>query len=354
MSILPSLHTFSLPSFEKAKCRRLLIISEGFEERSLSWIRSLPRKPIFDQCLMFKYKPERASRVPELVFEIELRTTNPYKIIIFNRFDPIQSEFEILLFLAQERLLKFDEIVIDISVMSKLMIVMIFFVLRGFDGAVRCIYTEPMDYKPSQEDYEKAKSNLSSVIQFPTYGVHDVIRTPQLSSSIMQISPTLLIAFTSFNEQLIRALLSTISPAHLFLINGVPPHLEWRAKATQEVHASVIEEYKSDNPVSEKGSLIRSSSTLDYRETVQLLSRIYLENCFSKRILLAPTGSKMQAVAVSIIKSICPDIHIEYPTPESFFADGYSSVEVRTIHEILFSNYSHELKEYSRLTGLNG
>lgn len=354
MTALPHLHPFSSSDFLKSKRRRLLIVSEGFEERSLTWIRSLPSQPLFEQSLMFKYKPERISRAPELIEELKVRSKNPLKEIVFNRFDPIESEFEILSYLTKDRLSNIGEVVVDISVMSKLMIVMTFFILRSYSGAVRCIYSEPVDYKPSREDYEKTKDGLSHVVQFPTYGVHDVIRTPLLSSSVMQMSPTLIVAFTSFNEQLVRALLSTISPAHLFLINGVPPHLEWRAKATQEVHAAIIEEYKHDNPLSEDGKLIKSTSTLDYQETIQLLSEIYLENCFTKRILLAPTGSKMQAFGCSIIKSCCPEIHIEYPTPESFFAEGFSSAAVRQVHEVYLQNFSDDLKSFSHASGLDG
>jgi len=65
----------------------------------------------------------------------------------------------------------------------------------------------------------------------------------------------------------------------------------------------------------------RVVSTLDYRETVAELIHLYWELAVSYRILLAPTGSKMQTVGVFLAKAFHPDIHIEYPTPHGFFPE---------------------------------
>jgi len=35
-------------------------------------------------------------------------------------------------------------------------------------------------------------------------------------------------------------------------------------------------------------------------------------------VLLAPAGSKLQAVASYLAKALHPDIHVEYPSPEGF------------------------------------
>jgi len=82
----------------------------------------------------------------------------------------------------------------------------------------------------------------------------------------MQRRPNVVVAFTSFNEQLIRALLSVINPTHLFLVNGVPPHLLWRGCAMQEICAGIINDYKEDNKLDDKKELIRKTSTLNYEE----------------------------------------------------------------------------------------
>jgi hypothetical protein len=38
-----------------------------------------------------------------------------------------------------------------------------------------------------------------------------------------------------------------------------------------------------------------------------------------ERIICAATGSKMQTVGLFFAKAAHPDIHIEYPTPDSYF-----------------------------------
>jgi len=166
--------------------------------------------------------------------------------------------------------------------------------------------------------------------------------------------PSLVLAFASFNEQLIRALLSTISPNRLFLVNSEPPRFPWRADATQEIHRKLIEEYPDDNPFDAVGRLARKSSTLDYIETFELLADVYRRQCYYNRIVVAPTGSKMQALGVALFKICCPDVHIEYPTPESFFIEGYSSIEIHRIHHVLFTNFASQIHAAAHSYGLNG
>jgi hypothetical protein len=175
-----------------------------------------------------------------------------------------------------------------------------------------------------------------------------------LSSVTMQRCPTVLVAFASFNEQLIPSLLNACSPSSLIIINGRPPHLHWREKATQEIVSPLIREYRNDNPVDADGLMLLATSTLDYRETFERLAHIYRENAYSNRLVIAPTGSKMQAVACALLKNCCEDVHVEYPTPESFFVRGFSSERVVAIHELRFDSFCDEVYEYRRLYGLDG
>jgi hypothetical protein len=52
---------------------------------------------------------------------------------------------------------------------------------------------------------------------------------------------------------------------------------------------------------------------------VSLLLQLYWELSVDHRILLAPSGSKLQTVGCFLVKALHPDIHIEYPSPEGFF-----------------------------------
>lgn len=350
---LPALKRFAAQEFAAVRRRRLLLLSEGFEERALAWVRSLPREVLFDDSVVFKNIPERASRLQELLPEVQLRSGVPPLVAEYQRFTPIESETTIIKILS-EKTIAAEEVVVDISVMSKLLIMELVYGLRKYTGTVTCIYTEPVEYAPTKEEYETSKKEAALAMRFPSYGVHDVVRTPLLSSSVMHNRPMALVAFTSFNEQLIRSLLSTLCPAHLYLINGVPPHLVWREKATQEVHEQIIKEYERDNPVDEQGVLTRRASTLSYEQTFRILAQLYRDLRLSDRMVLAPTGSKMQSVACALLKIGCPDVHIEYPTTESFFVPGFSSSEVKEIHHLeipRFAEYVRGIAESERLNG---
>jgi hypothetical protein len=77
----------------------------------------------------------------------------------------------------------------------------------------------------------------------------------------------------------------------------------------------------------------RATSTLDYSETVEVLLGLYWSNATDYRIVLAPTGSKMQTLGCYIAKGIHTDIHVEYPTPESFLPAYSNGIGTRWIVE---------------------
>jgi hypothetical protein len=102
------------------------------------------------------------------------------------------------------------------------------------------------------------------------------------------------------------------------------------------------------------GLLVRKSSTLYYQETLDIIADIYKKYCYTHRIVVAPTGSKLQALACGLVKACCHDVHIEYPTPESYFLENYSSSKIKNIHYIEFPDFPELLFQYSEAMGLNG
>ena len=351
MNTLPQVKPFS-GSQSFARGKTILVCAEGFEDRSLSFVKSLGPNT-FTYTFVVTYLPTRKSRLPEFMAACSACSDALPVPINYDRFCPagFESDFPSRL---DAVLSQTDEVVIDISVMSKLTILVILNTLKTYIGKVRIIYSEPTDYAPTKETFEKHQNALRLAAGLPSYGVHDVVRTPMLTSVIMQRSPAIIVAFTSFNEQLIRALLSNFNPTHLFLINGVPPTLSWREEATKRMHTDVLNDYRVDNPVDENGRLKRRSSTLFYGETFSLLSDIYRQYCVTNRIVLAPTGSKMQALGCALLKLCCPDVHIEYPTPESFLVEGFSSPEIKCIHQVEFPCFGSFIPMLANSNGLNG
>jgi hypothetical protein len=313
----------------------VLIHAPGFEDRTMAVVQSIVPSPDA-RVVLLDYRPynvkNRLSDVREALGSrgVPISETD---ILLYDRFDPEGFEARLRHHLLLNRI---QRVLIDISTMSKLAILLTLSVCRDLDVEVTILYTEAKAYGPSREEFEKAKEN--NEIHRPTLqiftGVHGVVRVTSLASVAMQGQPTAALVFMSFNDALTQVLLNTVYPSRLFLINGRPPVHNWREKATAWIHDQVRREWEEDNPVrvTSAGSIPvpqRAVSTLEYRETVSLLIGLYWQLSATHRVLLAPGGSKMQAVGCYLAKALHPDIHIEYPSPEGFQPEYSSGIAAR-------------------------
>lgn len=344
---LPELHA-AQPLL--AQPNRILVIAEGFEARSLSWIKSQPEDVLFEHAIICKYSPSKKDRFEDMRQEVAKRTNTSPTIIEYNRFAPtvFEQDFskQILLLLAEQK-----EVVIDISVMSKLLIMIIVNVLRDFNIDLRVVYTEPKTWKPSQEEYQatvNATSKYGLRIALSSIGVFDITRTPRLASVVMQNAPSLLIAFTSTNEQALSALFNEVVPSAALLINAKSNRESWREEAALQINQRILHDFRIYE------TSINTFDLLDYISVFNCLAEIYKVNCYSKRIIISPTGGKIHTIACALIKACCQDIHIEYPTPESYHFDDYSSEEINATYEICFNNFNDLLRTVAQVYGLNG
>lgn len=329
--------------------KRLFIVAEGFEKRSLNWVSATDDELIFNSSIICRYVPSKKSRFEEMYCEVKKRTKEEPIILKYNRFEPTIFEHELKQLVVGFS--RFDEIIIDITVMSKLLIMIVICLLKNYDGKVKVIYSESISCGPSEKTYKDTmgKKSYGTCIGLSSVGVGDVVRTPNLSSIVMQNCPLVLVAFLSFNEQLINVLLNEISPAELQLINHSCKRDAWRSQAMIDIHKDIIDEYLGGNLED-----IFCCEVTDYKLVFLKLATIYKEKCYSNRIVLAPTGCKLHAVSCSILKLCCPDIHVEYPTPESYLFDGYSSDEVYEVYEINFPSFKKNIFEIAKEYELNG
>lgn len=254
-------------------------------------------------------------------------------ILQYHRFEPgdFEERLEVRLRIHCTR-----RAVVDVSTMSKLCILLVLNVCRILDVEVCILYVEAQQYRPSHDEFRQAIKN--NRIHQPTLqvysGVHGVVRVDSLASVAMQGQPTAAIVFMSFNDVLTQVLLNTVYPGRLFLINGSPPLHRWREAATAWIHDQVRREWEEDNPVSpavddDLPMPVRLVSTLHYEETVSLLLDLYWKLSANHRLLLAPSGSKMQAVGCYLVKALHPDIHVEYPSPEGFLPEYSTGIANR-------------------------
>jgi len=328
--------------------KRLFIGAYGFEDRSLGWaVYSKGQGDILNRALLIRYiHPKGRNRIKELRQSLARLGVGSSKIldIPYDFHSPHRIEF-VLSRNLKGLLHETDEVVLDISAMTKILILVCLCMLKDFCGTVRIVYSEADDYAPTKDEYKNSKKNMEVIAKFPSRGVESIVRMKCLISIRMQGQPVTMVSFTSFNEQLVRHMLGTISPHRLLFINGRPPRKDfaWREKATQEIHKRIIEWYPADNPLNEQGFLECVASTLDYTGTIDRLGEIHKSYGNYERIICAATGSKMQTVGLFFVKIMYPDIHIEYPTPDSYFVKGFSK-RVRKVHEIVFPRFSEFLK----------
>lgn len=308
----------------------IVIHAPGFEDRTMAVAEAVVPSPgtcaILLDYLPFNSK-NRLSDVREALLARGVEVADE-DILKYNRFAP--GDFETRL-QTRLRAHAVRRVVVDISTMSKLEIMLVLKVCNELRLRVRILYSEAQEYHPNKEEFERAKKK--NQIHRPTLqvftGVYGVVRVDSLASVAMQGQPTAALVFMSFNDALTQILLNTVYPSRLFLINGRPPVHTWREEATAWIHDQVRREWEEDNPVhpANAGGVPipkRAASTLDYRETVSLLLELYWQLSANHRILLAPAGSKLQAVGSYLVKALHPDILIEYPTPEGF-SPNYSS-----------------------------
>lgn len=327
---------------------RLFIAAEGFEKRSIYWISKKENNTRFERAIICKYSPSKKSRFDEMLKEVKKHTVEEPSILEYNCFEP--TLFEQTFKDRVSSLASFDEIVIDISVMSKLLIMIILYCLKEYTGKITIIYSEPSSWGPTEKKFNETISNRThgTCIGLSSVGVGDVVRTPLLSSIVMQNCPILLVTFLSFNEQLINVLVHEISPTKMEIINHKCCRAQWRENAMYRIHKDLINGYLNED------NKIISFDLLDYIAVFDKLSKIYKDNCYNYRIVIAPTGCKLQAVSCALLKICCPDIHVEYPTPESYLFDDYSSDKVANVYEIVFDNYKQLIGELSSEYELNG
>jgi hypothetical protein len=315
---------FSKPALEVTNQFRLapddfLVICAGFEDRSLAVLKNALAVSTDFTIIIIEYLPfiaqNHLAEIRAMCQQARIKTIE----LCYDRQNPAGFGDVLLGKLARIR----GRIFLDISGMSRLLIVQVLVALStGIEGFKHCViaYAKATEYPPSTAEVEKA---LQQSYEDPTYsilllssGVFEVTVVPELSSTAIGSGQTRLVAFPTFSADQLTALRAELQPSRYTLIHGIPPSPEnqWRPDAIARINrldALPCEQLKS--------------STFDYRETLDALLRLYGEYAVRERLLISPTGSKMQAVAIGLFRAFVSDIQIVYPTPKEFRSpDNYT------------------------------
>jgi len=310
----------------------VLITCAGFEERAVEAMHHLiPVKDKSFLVIICDYLPYVSENRLDEMIAICANKKMKYKKMIYDRENPAGIAEDIQYELRHRE----GRIYIDISGMSRLLIVQLLVSLLKSKN-VSIIYSEAREYPPSRDEYKKSTTesteDLNKTLMFISSGVFEVAVVPELASVSMQGQPVRLIMFPSFNIQQLVALRSEIQPHCYSFIHGVP-YLEenrWRLEAIRQLND--IEKI----PCKEEFM----TSTLIYEETFNAINQIYSKYNEKEKIVISPTGSKMQTVAIGIFRAFMEDVQIIYPTPISFIRPERYTLGVRQMYKLDLDNFN--------------
>jgi hypothetical protein len=297
-----------------------LVVCAGFEDRALCVLQSAIAGQRPFNVLLISYEPFVPQNRAEAIRQICHRGGINLVELAYHRREPLGFGAKVIETLSGSR----GRILVDVSAMTRLLIVQLLVALCAKDGGFsNCFvaFAEAREYPPTQAEAEAelAKSELDPTfsVLFLSSGVFEITILPELSSFALAAPQTRLVCFPSLDAHHLIALRAELQPSRLTIIEGVPPHSQnqWRQKVISKVNR--LDQVQNAE--------FFQTSTLDYRETLHCLLQLYTDHAVKERILVAPTGSKMQTVAVGLFRSFVEDVQIVYPTPGGYCSpDNYT------------------------------
>jgi hypothetical protein len=331
----------------------ILICAAGFEDRATVFLdKALEQGLRIGGILAIQYEPYRnENRKDDFLKRLkQVNIPENKKVwVTYNCLDPEVFSKELLS--TKQIFASGYTIVVDISAMSKFLIVVLLQNLRDLTNGIKIIYTEAGEYFPTEKEFRSSIEELSQISQktpiFLTTDVDKIVSTSSLSTDSMQGYPSIVIVFPTFNHRELYSIINELSPHRLILLEGIPHenHNYWRLKAIRDINKSV----ESYFPIE-----YAEVSTFNYLDTIKQLERLYIDNGDSNRIIIAPTGSKLQTFAVFLFKQLHPDVQIIYPVTRGFVKEITKSYKaIWAIHIHNFSEFMNLLDNY-RKRGLVG
>lgn len=312
-----------------------LIVCAGFEDRALGVLQNAVSGRVPFNVLIVDYRPffpeNKLNAIHGICQSAHLKVVE----LRYDREEPAGFGAAMIEKLSPVT----GRIFIDVSAMSRLLVMQVLVALgTRSTGFTNCFvaYAEAKNYPPTRVEAEaeltRCKSDTTFSILFLSSGVFEITVVPELSSSAPAGAQTRLIAFPSLDAHQLTALRAEVQPSRFSFIEGVPPSSEnkWRQHIISQLNC--LDEIHDAERT--------QTSTLDYRETLDALLKLYSEHSVRDRLLLCPTGSKMQTVAAGIFRAIISDVQIAYPTPHGFCKpDGYT-LGIGPLHVLPLSPFS--------------
>lgn len=288
----------------------VLVACAGFEDRALAFLeRAVKSDAAAFRIVAISYLPEVAENRMAELHQLAGKARSAVRVVNYDRQEP-GSSLEIIKLISSA-----PRVFVDVSGMSRLLIVQLIAaaVRHELLDRMTLIYSEAKEYPPVQAEVEASLSedrDYFRILNFISSGVLGVSVVPELSTVAMQGQPVRLIAFPSFNPAQFAAVCAEIQASSYSIINGAPP------SATNRWRRDAIRRLNNIDLIRDKEEF--DTSTLDYRETLKLLLSLYKDHGAVEKLVISPTGSKMQSVAVGLACGFLRDVQVIYPAPRSF------------------------------------
>ena len=310
----------------------VLLTCAGFEDRAIEVLR----RAVSAGCrgfhvLCIEYLPELSANRGEEIASLCAQAQGTLESLTFDREHPAGAAERILARVPDSLCLH-----IDLSGMSRILIVQLVAALIRCARTARSevLYCSANVYPPQREQVESQlaeHTNLVGLTMFVSAGVFGLTIVPELSSVAMQGQPIRVITFPSWNIKQLAAVCSEVQASHFTIVHGIPPDPQnaWRLGAIRSLNR--VESL----PAQEEFNV----STLDYRETLDLLLTIYDKNRQREKLVVSPTGSKMQSLAVGVVCAFLRDVQVVYPTPRLFAAPADYTQGVGHLYQLSLEQF---------------
>lgn len=221
-------------------------------------------------------------------------------------------------------------IVFDITVGSSRLLLEGIHALLQTDVRLTLTYTEVARYRPSFDEYrrhlDEARVRQVEPQEFLTRGVDRVEILKTIPGQNADSRPAYLVVFPAFAFSRVSAVIDELAPSRVQWIFGIPHLVEnrWRIDAQRGYHQSLIEQSHRHCYV----------STIDYRETLQVLERTYQKRHEDYGLFVASLGSKMQKVGQVLFHVLRPEVAAVVSIPRIWNEERFSGETPRAVYSL--------------------
>jgi hypothetical protein len=340
----------------------LLICASGFEDRTLAVLNRLVELKVdvgIGAYVVYDSNEEHNSRLRDEVVSTMSSISATVRAL---KIDDLDSQIARALEEASN-----DEcagpvrVMLDISSASSRLILIalrsVFALARHREVDLRVAYAQAEIYTPSEAEARKLIEAARSVgidaheqtlgLDFDAEEAAGVVVYPGQHTDVL---PDRVIVICGFNADRVRSALDAIdTDMNLDLLHpmvdyivGEPPLAsnKWRLQAMIDVYSAGDVDTKITPHV---------TSTLHYKETLQLLEHLYLPDSATQRFTVLPFGSKMQSLATGLFGEVHPDVRVQILAPKAYRGTEYST-GTQDVHELRFGRVE-ELRARLRSIG---